>query len=100
MNTRPRKGEAPVEIDGQTYTLAYGMPALLKASSTLGKHLPAIMAEMTAGPSLKTVRALFWAGLDRHHADVTLDAAGRLVAALGPVEALWAIERAMMQGRG
>lgn len=74
------------------FTLAYDFNALCKAEEELGPMGKA-MARIEEG-SLSTVRALVWAGLQKHHS-MTLEEAGEAVAAVGFDKASEAIGKAM-----
>lgn len=62
------------------YTLTFDFNALCLAEDHCGP-LGEAMAEMGRG-SLKTIRALFWAGLQRKH-EMTLPEAGEIIQELG-----------------
>ena len=70
------KGEAKVG----DYTLAFDFNALCLAEDECGP-LGDAMQNMGAG-SLKTIRALFWAGLQKNHA-CSIGQAGEIVQELG-----------------
>lgn len=82
------KGEAML---GE-YKLAYDFNALCKAEEELGPMGKA-MARIEEG-SLSTVRALVWAGLQKHH-PMTIEQAGEAVEAVGFDKASEAISKAM-----
>lgn len=63
------------------YKLAFDLNALCLAEDHVGP-LGKAMGEMSEG-SLKTVRALFWAGLQKHHPEVTLEIAGDIAGEFG-----------------
>lgn len=72
------------------YTLTFDFNALCLAEEHCGP-LGEAMAEMGRG-SLKTIRALFWAGLQRKHA-MSIEEAGEAIQELGVEDASNAIAK-------
>ena len=62
----PARGEARVRIGDRDFTLAYDLNALCEVELLLGMPLQSIL-ERLAQPRLRDMRALLWAGLQRHH---------------------------------
>lgn len=83
------KGEAQLG----DYRLALDFNALCLLEDEVGP-IGAAMEKIGQG-SFKTVRALVWAGLQRHHAGSTLGDAGDIVGALGFDAAVEAVGAAM-----
>jgi hypothetical protein len=78
----PHKGEGEVKLaDGRTLKLAFNANAWIEAEDALGgKPMPDIVAELQSGrASMKTQRALMWAGLRKHHPEISLEDAGELL---------------------
>jgi hypothetical protein len=67
MAAHPLKGEASFVSGGVAYTLAYDINALVLAEEAAGITVSAILTELDRGASLKTLRAMIWAGLQRDH---------------------------------
>lgn len=106
----PHKGEVALAAAGATYMLVYSADALCQLEDLLGRGIIDISLEiMSWGPKLDaegrplpetpdaalkrvqairmtTVRALLWAGLQEHHPDVDLKAAGTLMIAAGGLD--------------
>lgn len=88
------KGEVSFEVDGKTYTLRYSTDALVQLEDKLDRGIVDISAEMmTWGktPSkmrLGLIRAVLWAGLQDHHPDIDIKAAGELITKAGGLAAI------------
>lgn len=92
----PIKGEVGFSVEGQDYTLLLDLNALCEVED----HIPGIMNGAADLASLKAVRALFWGGLQEHHAGITMRDAGRLVQALGLADAAAKVAEAMKASWG
>lgn len=92
MTANPERGETKVDIGGTTYVLAStfnSMIALQQLFEKDGKIPPVESVLMRAQRGdLTAFRAVFWAMLRRHHANVTVEQAGDLIDAAGGVAAL------------
>ena len=81
------KGESTVEIGGRTYTLVIGMEeicALEEMVSRGGRDFTIVeILGLVQRGSLRFVRALLWASLQRHHPKVTLADATTMVQQMG-----------------
>lgn len=78
----PVKGEVGFEVDDKTYTLLLDINALCIVEERLGiKSITEL--EFGEGMSIRTIRSIFWAGLQEHHPDLTEKEAGRLMTGLG-----------------
>lgn len=86
MSANKQKGELSFEADGKTYTLQYSHRSLVLLEQKLDKGLLKIMGEMEAWGKkpeelrLGTVSLILWAGLKKHHPDMTEDDAIDLIA--------------------
>ena len=74
----PARGETRVRIDGEDRVLAYDLNALCQVEEALGEPLSAVAARL-GRPALRDLRALLWAGLQRHYPGTTLAMAGDLL---------------------
>jgi Phage tail tube protein, GTA-gp10 len=86
----PVRGETAFEADGTTYTLSFSINALCALEDAMGEGIMEI-TRLLSDPAklrLNNVRTVFWAGLRDHHAEVDIDQAGKLMTALGQVEAI------------
>lgn len=75
----PIKGEVDLTIDGKTYTIKLGRNALASVEGLLGKGFPEIAQALSSDPQIAVMRAILWAGLQRHHPDIDLFGAGDLM---------------------
>jgi hypothetical protein len=78
----PLNGEITFDAGGRSYRLVLGFNALCAAEVQTGKRWSDIMADAQSG-SPSVIRVLFWAGLRKHHPEVTVDGAGDLIDAVG-----------------
>ncbi len=78
------KGEVGFDLEGKPYTLRFSANALCELEDALDCGINAVAAQLSKPESLrlKTVRAVFWAGLQDRHPQVTLQEAGEMVTAL------------------
>lgn len=97
----PHKGEVDFEItntDGaaQTYTLRFSANALCELEDVLDMGINVIATQLSDVKDLrlKTVRAVFWAGLRDHHPGVTLREAGEIVTSMTLPVALEVVAKA------
>lgn len=81
----PHKGDVSFEAGGKSYTLRFSTFALVKLEESLGKSLVEIMNEISRLDTmrLKTVVALLWAGLQKHHPGTTEEDAANLIDDVG-----------------
>lgn len=73
------KGEVPFEVEGTPYRLVLDFNALCD----LEDELPGLMDGTVEIKSPKAIRAVFAAGLVKHHPEVSLIDAGNLIQGLG-----------------
>jgi len=91
------KGEAGIEVEGQSYVLAFDVNAMCEVEYLLDQPTDRILRALTASPPLHVVRALLWGGLRRHHPDLDLQAVGALMEKMGGAgKALEAIGEALV----
>jgi hypothetical protein len=76
------KGTVQFSAGEHSYTLAYTTNALCILESDLGDAIWTAF-ETPDKMRIGTMRTVFWAGLQEHHPNITKDAAGRLMDALG-----------------
>lgn len=77
--SNPVKGELGFETeDGEAFTLLFSYDALVVIEDRLDKGLTQVMAMLKQG-RLGAVRAIFWAGLQDKHPQLTERAAGELI---------------------
>jgi len=80
----PHRGEAEFEVGGTTYRVKFNWNAAAEYEHQSGRVLSDALADVVETRlSATSLRAMLWAGLREHHRDVTLEAAGRLLDALG-----------------
>lgn len=77
------KGEASIEVEGQTYVLAFNINAMCEVEYLLDLSTDRILQKLVASPPLHIVRALLWAGLRAHHDGIDLHGAGDLIEKIG-----------------
>lgn len=84
------KGEASVEINGVSYTLALNINAMCEVETMLsigGKDVRFLdVFHRACAGHLVSLRAVFWGALRQHHGQVTLRAAGDLLNEFGEAE--------------
>jgi hypothetical protein len=81
------KGDVVFEVEGVQYRMVLDFNALCDVETVLGEGV-----KMT-GPT--ATRAVIWAGLQRHHAGLTLTTAGDLIGAMGMPRAAALVSEAM-----
>lgn len=83
--TNKVKGEVSFKIQEKEYVLNYTHGALIKLENVLDKGIVKIMKEVQGwGTDPESIRigtaiAILWAGLQRHHPEVTMDDAEQLM---------------------
>lgn len=94
--SNPHRGEVSFDADGTSYTLHFSTNALCELEAELDLGLMQIAALLGKPDKLtmRHVRLLFWAGLRDRHEGVTLTDAGRIMDAIGPLEAIGIAARA------
>lgn len=77
----PHKGDTSFEVAGNTYTLRYSHLALIRLENKLDRGLMKVIEEMSDIDKVRigTVVAILWAGLQKHHPDLTYDDAASLL---------------------
>lgn len=87
-------GDVRFEAEDQGYVLVLDANALVAIEDETGLGLDE-MGEAFEKPTMRMLRLLFWAGLQTHHAGVTLTEAGRLMGVVGIDKAAPLIVRAV-----
>ena len=86
----PQRGEAHIDINGDTYTLALDLNALCELQEALNPRDPdsveldGLMKQL-GKMNPRYVRAFVWATLRRHHPEITLKGASDLVTEAGGI---------------
>lgn len=94
MAANRQRGEVEFEAGGQTYVARIDWNAIALAEEAARCSYLDILDAFSSAPgeplrvSIRIVRALLWAGLQRSHPRVSLDDAGDLIGALGPLRAV------------
>lgn len=81
-------------IDGQTYTLALDINAMVLLEDRFDLPFDKVMAELIDG-RIKGLRTVFWAALQSHHPGTTEEDAGRLLQAAGGLAGLTSVIQKM-----
>lgn len=95
------KGEVPFKLGDREFILCFNHNALSELEDKLDKGIVSISAEMNRWKDepervrIKWVRALLWAGLQKHHPSLTVDDVGEMMSAAGGSEVMDAIGAAM-----
>lgn len=96
----PHKGEVSFDAGGKSYTLSFSVDAICKLEGACdGRGIVALSDELSdmQRVSMTLLRKVMWAGLQEHHSDIDLKAAGELiVAAGGMIVAVGIIGKAFM----
>jgi hypothetical protein len=81
----PMKGEVTFDADGKQYTLRFSTNAMITIESEGGRTFPALVEELRNPEtlSIKTVRLLFWGGLQDHHPALSITDAGTVMDHVG-----------------
>lgn len=74
----PQKGEVSVTLDGQQYTLALTLNAMVEIEDLFGIPFMQV-CEKAEEASPKHIRGLIWATLRKHHKELTVEQVGDLV---------------------
>ncbi len=84
----PHRGEASFDIGDRAYRVRYSWNAAATYEDAAGMPLSDALLDIAREKlSARSLRAMLWAGLQEHHADVTLKDAGRLIDGMGRKEA-------------
>jgi len=81
----PHRGEVGFQYGGRDYKLRFSTNALCELEDLLGVGVNAISQQLGGVDTLrmKTVRAVFWAGLLDNHPQITILQAGEMLGELG-----------------
>jgi hypothetical protein len=90
------RGDIEFTVDKKVYTLRYSINAMCDLEERLGQSVVEVGTLMSdpAKLSMSVIRSIFWAGLRDHHEAITETEAGRIMSALGIVEASQMIAKA------
>ena len=92
----PYRGEASFEVEGKTYRLRYSWNAAAEFEEPAGRTFYEAADALSEGRlSVRTLRAMLWAGLEEQHPGLTLKDAGNFIGKLGHVEAWRLVRRAV-----
>lgn len=104
------KGQKSVTLDGATYTLEFTPNGFCELEDATGKGTMEFLRDLQLAAEAETihfrdVRLLFWAGLQEHHPDMDIKAAGGLMRKMGGLQGAMselqeAIALAMPDGEG
>lgn len=90
------KGTVAFTAEGQGYTLLLDFNALCDLSD----ELPGLMGGGQELKDPRQIRAVFHAGLKRHHPDLTVEEAGDIIQAVGVAQAAGILGRAFQASFG
>ncbi|MGE4339149.1 MAG: hypothetical protein AB7E55_24720 [Pigmentiphaga sp.] len=71
------RGEVSVHLAGKDLVLCFGINQIVDLEDRLGVDVNGIEV-MLRNPSMKTIRAVLWAGLRKHH-NLSIDEVGDLI---------------------
>lgn len=91
------KGEIGFDAGGKRYTLCFSVNALCALEDRLEIGAVTVAQQMADASTMRigTARALFWAGLQDAHPELTLDAAGAVMSEIGITAAVEVISKGM-----
>lgn len=85
------RGEVSVDIDGTSYTLCLDLNAMCQLEEMFSKPGQDVtfqdVLRKVKGQSLRHTRAVFWAALQKHHKEITLDAVADFIIRAGGISA-------------
>jgi hypothetical protein len=90
----PHRGEVSFEADGKTWTMVFTTNAICELEAETGESIHAFGSKLDA-PSMKMVRVMVWAALRPRHPEITIEAAGDIMDAIGVEKAGNLVSRAM-----
>lgn len=99
--TNPLRGEVPLKVGDQTYTLVLSWNGLCHLEEATGKSALEVIAEMAvmqADPKrmrYTVLRTLLWSALIEHHPTLSVEDAGRIAGAVGVGKVSGALAKAM-----
>jgi len=89
-------GGVPFDAAEEAYTLRFSVAALMTLEEKFDKSVQDVLAMMEGG-RLSTLRTIFWAGLRDCRPEITEDAAGEVMTAVGIEAAGELITKAMVK---
>jgi len=80
MSTNSHRGDTQITVGQETYTLCYDLNACALVMDQLGLSRFEELAERTqdTGMGLSDIRYIMWAGLQRHHPELTVNEVGAI----------------------
>lgn len=92
----PHKGEVAFKDGGKEYKLSFSANALCELEDLMNLGVNEITTRLGQADKLriKTVRAVFWAGLTDHHEGITVKEAGEMLTRLTVAKAVELIAEA------
>jgi len=92
----PHRGEARFETGGKTYTLRFDINTICALEESLDLGITEIGMRLADPKAVRVglLRAVLHAGLQRHHTDIDIAAAGDLMAEAGVEETMKAVQTA------
>lgn len=90
----PLRGEAALATPTKTYVLSYDVNSLILAEEASGMDIDPLLARLEKGASLKVLREVVWAGLQRDH-ECDLTRAGEIITEAGAIAARAAMTKAL-----
>lgn len=92
----PHRGQVSLKAGDTTYTLSFSINAMCELEDLMNEPIAKIASGLNKASELRisTVRALAWAALRDHHADIDIKRAGEIVTEIGVPDAMAAIGKA------
>jgi hypothetical protein len=86
-------------VGDRGYTMVLDINALCDLEEALGRPAGQVLSGLSdpATADIRTMRAVFWAGLRKQHNDLTLTGAGELLTAIGFAAGMEVIQRAILR---
>ncbi len=81
----PLRGSVPLQVGDRSYTLSFSINALCELETELDQSVASIIKTIQTPEALRlsTVRSLVWAGLQDHHAGLSLVEVGQIITEAG-----------------
>jgi hypothetical protein len=83
----PMKGEVTFEAEGKQYTFLYSLNSMSIVEGIAKKPFGKVVDELRDEDkiSMTTVQLMFWAGLQDHHKDISMEGASNLAQSIGGI---------------
>jgi len=93
----PHRGAVAVRVGDDEWTFSFSVNALCELEDCLGKPVPQIVDALGDPSSIRItdVRALVWAAMLDHHADISLKDAGAVASDIGVLLCLEKVGKAL-----